>query len=78
MRSNCRYKYCDKHLTCLTAVLGVCRDQHPLPETHQAATKLVFLPVALVTGRVDLHGHGLSGRVRVALHTGKVNTRAEV
>jgi len=51
-------------------VLGVYRDQHPLPETHQAATQLVLLPVALVTGCVDLHGHGLSGRVCVALHTG--------
>jgi len=78
MHSNCRYKYCDKRLTRLTVVLGVCRNQYPLPETHQAATQLVLLPVALVTGRVDLHGHGLSGRVCVAFHTGKVNTRAEV
>ena len=77
MCSNCRYKYRDKHLTHLTAVLGVCRDQHPLPETHQAATQLVLLPVALVTRCVDLHGHGLPGRVCVALHPGEVNTRAK-
>lgn len=65
-------------MTCLTVILGVYRDQHPLPEAHQAATKLVLLPVTLVTGRVDLHGHGLSGRVRAALHIGEVNTGADI
>ena len=43
-----------------------------LPEASQTTAQFVLVPVATLAGRVDLHGHSLSGRVGPPLHPGQV------
>lgn len=50
----------------------VFRHKHPLPEADQTTAESVLVLVTVVVGRLDLHGHRVSGRLRTSLYIGKV------
>ena len=50
----------------------ICQNIMYLKEAPEEAPGPVFLPVAAVTGRLDLHGHGLPRGLHPTLHPGQV------